>query len=275
MSDSEDECAQELECLESIYEDSYTRDERTKIFKVTLQAEEDDDDREERQKIEFDIPILGNFGVILSFKHPEGYPDTAIEFALEHVVSLEYEEEDDDEAHITKEIPDPFWFPDLKAVINDTIQENLESIQAFTVCSDVQDKLTELCNSLNEERRKKINQLKEEAEEAHTKKLIGTPVTLESFTEWKIKFQAEMQRELEKKQSQFERDMVGRATGKSMFQNKLASTEDELDIGNLVEEKDKVEVDTALFEDLEDLDELDEELENMDFGELDDEIAAN
>lgn len=275
MSDSDDECAQELECLESIYEDAYTRDERTKIFKVKLQAEEDADDREEREKIEFDVPILGNFGVIISFKHPEGYPETAIEYALEHVDDLEYDEEEDDEAHIKKEIPDPFWFPQLKEVINATIQENLDSIQAFSVCSEVQDKLTELCNSLNEERKKKINQLKEEAEQAHTKKLIGTPVTLESFTEWKIKFQAEMQRELEKQQTQFERDMVGRATGKTMFQNKLASTEDELDLGNLVEEKDKIEVDTALFEDLEDLDELDAELENMDFDDLDAEVPTN
>jgi len=263
MSDC-DEREQELECLESIYAEAYELDEATGVFSVRIQAEEDSDDRLARQQVQYDIPALTNFGLVIHFTHPSDYPEKPIKYNLEHVLCLDHEEEEDEEAHISKEkLPDPFWFTDLKSHIDETIEENLGDAHAFQVCSEIQEKITELCEKLNEERSDKIAQIREEEEQAHTKKLIGTPVTLESFTEWKIKFQAEMKSLLEKKQTQFERDMEGRPTGKVIFLNKIGKLEEDLDVGDLVDEKDKVEYDENLFED-EDLGDLDAELEGLD-----------
>jgi len=270
MSDSDDELAQELECLESIYADKYQFDEVKNTFSVTLQAEEDADDREVRQKVEFGVGCLPNFGLTIVFKHPPNYPEVPIEYTLQHEENIVDDEdgEDDKEAHITKDkVPDPFWFDDFHKLIKETCEENLGCIMAFTVCSELQEKLTELCEQLHNERQERIAQLRQEAEDAHTKKLVGTPVTLETFTEWKIKFQAEMRALMSAEQSRFEAEMAGRPTGKTIFKNKMGKLEDDgLDVGEFVDEHEKVEVDENLFDeaDLEDLDGLEDELAELD-----------
>ena len=100
---------------------------------------------------------------------------------------------------------------------------------------------------------------------------MGTPVTLETFTEWKIKFQAEMKALMSAKQSKYEADMADRPTGKNIFLQKIGKLEDDgLDVGDFVDEHEKVEVDENLFEeDLDGLDDLEDEL-----AELDAELAA-
>jgi len=269
MSDSDDELAQERECLESIYADKYQYDESKNIFSVVLQAEEDDDDRETRQKTEFGVGCLPNFGLSITFKQPPNYPDVPIEYSLDHVENIvDEDEEEEKDAHITKEkMPDPFWFDDFHKTIKETCEENLGCIMAFTVCSDLQEQLTELCEQLHNERQERIAQLRQEAEDAHTKKLVGTPVTLETFTEWKIKFQAEMRALMSAEQTKFELEMLGRPTGKNIFLNKLGKLEEDgLDVGEFIDEHEKVEVDENLFDeaDLEDLDGLEDELAELD-----------
>jgi len=270
MSDaSDDELAQELECLESIYADKYSYNPSKKTFSVTLQAEEDEDDRAGRGKVEFGVGLLPNFGLTITFKQPENYPDVPIEYVLEHEENIvEEEEEDEKEAHIQKvKVPDPFWFKDFRKLIDDTCEENLGSIMAFTVCSELQDSLTQLCEDLHEDRQNRIAQLREEAEAARTKQLVGTPVTLESFTAWKIRFQAEMKEQMNAEQARYEREMADRPTGKMIFKNKMGRTEDgEFDLGDLIDASEKVEVDENLFDgdNLDDLDGLEDELENLD-----------
>ena len=163
MSDaSDDERAQELECLESIYADKYSYDTRKNTFSVTLQAEEDEDDRSGRGKVEFGVGLLPNFGLTITFKQPENYPDVPIEYELEHEENIVEEEDEDDQkdAHIQKiKVPDPFWFGDFRKIIETTCEENLGSIMAFSVCSDLQDGLTKLCEDLHEERQERISTL--------------------------------------------------------------------------------------------------------------------
>ena len=163
MSDaSDDELAQELECLESIYADKYSYDTRKNTFSVTLQAEEDEDDRSGRGKVEFGVGLLPNFGLTITFKQPENYPDVPIEYELEHEENIVEEEDEDDQkdAHIQKiKVPDPFWFGDFRKIIETTCEENLGSIMAFSVCSDLQDGLTKLCEDLHEERQERISTL--------------------------------------------------------------------------------------------------------------------
>merc|ERR1712110_948394 len=267
-SGSDNELAQELECLESIYADKYSFDETRNTFTVTLQAEEDEDDRDTRQKVVFGVGCLPNFGLSITFKHPPNYPDEPILYWLEHEENIVDEEEEDPEAHITKEkVPDPFWFEDFHKTIKSTCEDNLGCIMAFTVCSELQEQLTELCEQLHNERQERIAQLRQEAEDAHTKKLVGTPVTLETFTEWKIKFQAEMRALMSVEQTKFELEMQGRPTGKNIFLNKLGKLEDDgLDVGEFVDDAEKVEVDENLFDEaeLDDLDDLEDELAELD-----------
>jgi len=270
MSDaSDDELAQELECLESIYADKYSYDTRKNTFSVTLQAEEDEDDRAGRGKVEFGVGLLPNFGLTITFKQPENYPDVPIEYALEHEENIvEEEEEDEKEAHIQKiKLPDPFWFQDFRKIITTACEENLGSIMAFSVCSDLQDGLTQLCEDLHEERQERISTLRQEMEDARTKQLVGTPVTKESFEAWKIRFQAEMKTLLGEEHARIEREMADRPTGKTIFLNKMGRTEEgEFDMGELIDASEKVEVDENLFDgdNLDDLDGLEDELADLD-----------
>jgi len=270
MSDaSDDELAQELECLESIYADKYSYDTRKNTFSVTLQAEEDEDDRAGRGKVEFGVGLLPNFGLTITFKQPENYPDVPIEYTLEHEENIvEEEEEDEKEAHIQKiKLPDPFWFKDFRKIITTACEENLGSIMAFSVCSDLQDGLTQLCEELHEERQERISTLRQEMEDARTKQLVGTPVTKDSFEAWKIRFQAEMKTLMGEEHARIEREMADRPTGKTIFLNKMGRTEEgEFDMGELIDASEKVEVDENLFDgdNLDDLDGLEDELADLD-----------
>ena len=82
------------------------------------------------------------------------------------------EEEEDEESHITKEkvqernikkfnfsghsvsrlivpsVSDPFWFDDFHKTIKRVSEENIGCIMAFTICSELQEQLTELCEQL-------------------------------------------------------------------------------------------------------------------------------
>lgn len=267
MTDYAEEKSAELEILESIYSENYSISDSGKTFSVFLKAEEDEDDHEARKKEEFGVAPLGNFCTVITFSHPAKYPDEAINFEIHDADQSGTLIKDIRNRDSSQAYSQPTWLRELIPQIEEQIEENLEMQQAFIVTSFVQEYLTEKCESLNEARKERIEELKEEAENAHTKKLIGTPVTLETFTRWQINFQTEMEKIFAEKQSQRERDQQGRMTGKTLFANKLAKTEDDIDLsginldgeggGTLAE---KITVDEALFEedfDLEDLDDLD------------------
>ena len=155
---------------------------------------------------------------------------------------------------------------------------------AFTITSAVQEKLTEMSEEDHKKRKEKIEQLKQEEEDQKTKKLIGTPVTLETFTQWKIHFQNEMKKLKLEKATKFEASismeinnqssknlnkihfcqffMADRLTGKVQFLNKTAKLEVDVDLPEEMQNMEQVEVDEALFDNLEDLD-LEEELEGL------------
>lgn len=256
MTDYAEEKASELEVLESIYDENYSISASGLTFSVILVADEDEDDHEERQKEQFGQASLGNFALRINFQHPETYPDEAITYSLER---LDEDLEVTDDCSRKDELPD--WLRDLYPLIDEQIEENLGMQHAFTVSSCIQDYLTEKCEELNVARKAEIDRLKEEAENAHTKKLIGTPVTLETFTQWQIKFSAEMRKIIAAKQSEEERKQADRLTGKVLFNTKVAKNDDDIDLDDLEEIEEggeKVQVDEALFdgEDLEDLEDL-------------------
>merc|ERR1712226_1049313 len=254
MSEAEEEKAAELEVLESIYEENYNISSSGKTFSVLLKAEEDDDEHADRQKEKFGVESLGNFALRIKFNHPENYPDEALNYNLEHV------DEDGDEIQLDEGESRPEWIAELGPLIDEQIEENLGMQQAFIVTSFIQDFLTDTCNELNGKRQERIYELQEEADNAHIKKLVGTPVTLETFTQWQIKFQLEMKQIYEAKVTEQEKAQAGRMTGKSLFANKLVNEDEpEFDEEFLDEPGEKITVDEALFgeDDLEDLDDLD------------------
>lgn len=63
---------------------------------------------------------------------------------------------------------------------------------------------------LNEERRK--------AEEAEQAKFTGTKVTVESFMDWKRKFDAEMMKKDAVLRAQKEKELKGKLTGRQLFE---------------------------------------------------------
>ena len=204
MTDYAEEKSAELEILESIYSETYHISKSGKTFSVILRAEEDEDDHEARQIEKFGVPSCGIFSLKILFSHPEKYPDEPLIFNLENV------DEDGDLIARDADEPEPEWLSNLSPLIQEQIDENLGEQQAFIVTSFVQEYLTDTCEELNKIRRDRIYELEEEAENAHTKKLIGTPVTLETFTQWQIKFQLEMKELFDKKQSELEKAQAGR-----------------------------------------------------------------
>ena len=106
-----------------------------------------------------------------------------IECVLEHEENiLEEEEEDEKEAHIQKiKVPDPFWFQDFRKIIKTTCEDNLGSIMAFSVCSDLQDGLTQLCEDLHEERQERISALQAGLEKKIEKNRPFSDFTFFSF----------------------------------------------------------------------------------------------
>jgi len=253
---SEEEKQEELEVLESIYAENFSFYSESGRFTVTIQAEEDEDEIAFNRKTQFDVYPLPNFGLLMTFNHPENYPEEPIEYEIEHIP---HDDGQDEDILVGQ---DPAWFHGLDNLIKETIEENVGMAMAFTITSAVQEKLTEMSEEDHKKRKEKIEQLKQEEEDQKTKKLIGTPVTLETFTQWKIHFQNEMKKLKLEKATKFEASMADRLTGKVQFLNKTAKLEVDVDLPEEMQNMEQVEVDEALFDNLEDLD-LEEELEGL------------
>ena len=65
----------------------------------------------------------------------------------------------------------------------------------FTLVSAAQEKLQELLQEMMEEEELRKNVAEQEKLKAEEAKYKGTPVTMETFKEWKIRFLAEMEQE--------------------------------------------------------------------------------
>jgi len=253
---SDEEKQEELEVLESIYADNFTLYPESGRFTVLIEAEEEEDDLAFNRKTQYDVYPLPNFALSITFNHPEHYPEEPIGYEMIH------EPHDDGQDEDILAGGDPSWFRDIENFIQETIEESSGMPMAFTITSGIQEKVTELSEELHEKRKEQIEQFKLEEEERKTKKLIGTPVTLETFTQWKIRFQAEMKALRLEKATKFEASMADRLTGKTQFLNKTAKLEIDVDLPEEMQNVEQVEVDEALFDDLDDLD-LEDELEGL------------
>ncbi|KAI1795971.1 RWD-domain-containing protein [Ganoderma leucocontextum] len=217
--------AEEFEVLESIYP--------TELTKLS--------EREIQIDVEPDDPVEGIEELSLVFKveYTEEYPDALPIFSLE---VQQGELEDDEVDHLLVEV-------------GKVGEENLGMAMTFTLVAHLRERLSALQRE-REERIRKDEMEKErrvlEVEEAKTR---GTPVTVESFKAWKVKFDKElatkrMREEEEKLKSLASKDreehkkLHTRLTGRALFERdrNLGTLDDGLS------EEDAVSVDISQYD---------------------------
>merc|ERR1711937_575207 len=227
MSVSEEQ-EEEFEALQAIYPEIERYEESPEqpllIFAIDLASE-----TEENQ-----------LSVRLQISMPETYPEVGPECdVLEYSDSL-----------------DPADCVNIEKFIRETCEDQLGEIMCFTVISGVQDQLNDLVDEIERRKLEAEEKRKQEEEEAAQKKFIGTRVTVESFLQWKEKFDAELEALKTKEQKDKEAALQGRMTGKQLFLTKKAVDNEDVTIAMA----DQVEVDESLFENMDELD-LDEDFE--------------
>ncbi|SCZ96950.1 BZ3500_MvSof-1268-A1-R1_Chr4-2g06885 [Microbotryum saponariae] len=146
-------------------------------------------------------------------------------------------------------------------------EDNLGMAMVYTLASYLKDSLAELV------RQRKVRIAKEEAErhereeEAATRKMQGTKVTHESFTQWRLKFEKEMAdvsakeeqerlKALPPKEREEAKKFRSKLSGRQLFEKGDPSL---VTSDSGFEEEDGVEVDTSLYERTERLNLTDEE----------------
>ncbi|KAK7693569.1 hypothetical protein QCA50_003138 [Cerrena zonata] len=208
---SSDVLLEEFEVLEAIYPA-----EVSKLSERDIQIDVEPEDV---------VEGTDAFKLTLSVHYPDGYPDALPDLSIE---ATEGELSD----HETEEL-----LKGLKAVG----EENLGMAMTFTLVAHLREQLLDLVHSRIETKRKEESEkerLAIEAEEARTR---GTPVTKESFTSWKLKFDREMAaknaKEEDEKTKAFsmkEREelkkLATRLTGRQLFERDrtLAVSDDSL-----------------------------------------------
>ncbi|XP_019946599.1 RWD domain-containing protein 1 [Paralichthys olivaceus] len=226
MTDYAEEQRNELEAIESIYEDSFTvlSDEPTS-FTITVTS----DAGEQGETVE----------ATLKFTYVEKYPDEPPLWEIYAQDNLE----DGDALNIL-------------TLLQQQAEENLGMVMIFTLVTAVQEKLNEIVDLMKNRQEEEKRRKEREAEEAEKVAFQGTVVTIENFLAWKANFELEVAELRHKKQKEEEQTGKTKLTGKQLFETD--HNLDTSDIQFLEDAGNSVEVDESLFQDIEDLD-LDED----------------
>lgn len=231
MTDYKEEQNIEIEALESIYTDELQIIETEPFhnFEVNIKSTEE-------QYSESD-PV----SLVLSFTYTATYPDEAPVMAVTSSENLEEDHE-----------------VEVMALLQEQAEENLGMVMVFTLVSAVQEKLHEISQRIkDDEEDAKIRRIRQQEEEEQ-KRFEGTRVSVETFMAWKAEFDAEM--EEEKRRKGILRTGSKKLTGRELFLKD--NTFDDSDVAFMEQDGGTaVEVNEALFEDMDDLDldELDDE----------------
>lgn len=213
MTDYAEEQLSELEALESIYVTELEILSRDPIiYNIAIPCEV--------KSVEVDGPTR-EFTVGLKFKIPEEYPDIPPEIELSQCDELDEDLQ-----------------KSLLLELNKVAESEVGCVMVFTLVSELQDKINEYVDAIYDKK------LQEKEERDKIPVFHGTPVTIESFTEWNNKFIMEMSKNKVKVVSD-------KLTGKQIFMAKDGNIEIS---DNLIGDADEdVEVDESLFdEELED-----------------------
>ncbi|KAJ8078754.1 hypothetical protein AAF712_001287 [Marasmius tenuissimus] len=200
---------EEFEVLESIY-----ASELSKISDREIHIEVEPEDASESET---------TLKVNLDVRYPDDYPDVLPELSL---ACIEGELNDME----SKELLD-----DVKKMG----EENLGMAMTFTLVSHLRDQITDLLKKRAEKAKREEMEKERIALEEEAARTRGTPVTVESFKAWKLKFDAEQAelkaREEEEKMkglSPKEREewkrVAGRLSGRQLFERNRNLEEDNL-----------------------------------------------
>jgi predicted GNAT family acetyltransferase len=207
----------ELEALQSIYPTEFHTKE-SGMFGLALES--------------------GELNVSLCFQYTPKYPEELPEYTLSSDTLPEESMEE------------------LESQLKELCQDSLGMVMIFTLSSHITEYLQNYTERMEEMQKAKVEQEKKERELKENLKFMGTKVTLESFTEWKRKFDEEL-RVLNREKLKSIEEKMKKLSGRQLFElNKVSETEMELGEGEA-----DVEVDEMLFEG-EDLENL--ELEDSD-----------
>ncbi|GBE82336.1 RWD domain-containing protein [Sparassis crispa] len=205
---------EEFEVLESIYPD-----ELSKLSERAIRI-----DIEPDEQVEGEEPLK----LALEVQYSNDYPDVLPELSLEIVEGSVDEEEIQ---HLLN---------GLRAVGS----ENLGMAMTFTLVSQLRDQLLSLVQSRAKRRKEEEHEKERQALEVEEARTRGTPVTVESFNQWKATFDKEMtvrkarddeekSKALTAKEREEYKRLQTRLTGRQLFERNR-----DLDVSddNLVEE---------------------------------------
>lgn len=213
-----EEQAQEIEVLQSIYPDELEIVSPSQ-FSILVALETASD----RQH-----------SVVLSVGYPPNYPEEIPRLDIKAFFEEEEadsDSDDDEEKFVPLAETIVFEKPDVELLLEQLTQEaelNLGMPSVFALVALLKDQAEALFQSKVDHAQKQYDQelLAREAEEQ--KKFHGTPVTKDSFKEWRDQFRVEMQLELQDKR-RFDAMHNGKMTGREIFENGLAGVDDDDD----------------------------------------------
>ena len=149
----------EVDALTSIYpeEFEFVNDNPPFSFKIYLKSQSVDCHPD-------DDPDAYATSLTMLVNLPDGYPQKSPNIEYRDVENL-----------------DDFEVNQVTECINKQIEENLGISMIFAVCSEAQMCLTNISDAKLKAKEAEIERKKEEEEEIEMKRLIGTPVTVQSF----------------------------------------------------------------------------------------------
>jgi len=187
MTDYTEEQQNELEALQSIYPDEF-EDFGADGFRIIVRPDEQDEE----------APSV----LALNVKYTPNYPDELPEF---HVESIEGELTDEQRERIV-------------STLTASAEESIGMAMIFTMVSMLQEELYQVISEGKQARIEAELAKVRLAEEAENRKFKGTPVTVELFLSWKMKFDKEMADKEQEAKGRIKTDGKPKLTGRQLFE---------------------------------------------------------
>jgi len=235
--DYAEEQKSELEALEAIYPSEFAiLSEDPIAFTIVTRTTEFEDTGEGHTAL---------LKFIMTPKYPEEVPQIEIVPA-----------EEDDETNL-----EPEECEDLLSVLTQNAEENTGMAMIFTLVSVAMEWLNERHDSCVKEKEDEEERKRLEEEEAEQKRFEGTRVSIQTFIEWKTKFDEEIMSKKMKEEIKEKEAANRKLTGRELFMRDKTLIDSDLKFDE-GDDADSVPIDESLFEDLEDLDIGDEDDED-------------
>ncbi|KAF3762342.1 RWD-domain-containing protein [Cryphonectria parasitica EP155] len=223
-----EEQIEEREVLDSIFPDEITDINETE-FRISITLDIEDDEPENPQ------PVM-----VLTVRYPADYPDKA--------PHLDLSTDDGSEKHPLFSVADDKTA--LLTALGPVIEENMGMAMVFTLVTTLKEEAEQLVLRRREDAARAHEEVLLAAEREENKKFHGTPVTRDTFLQWRDGFIREMEeqrvRDEEERAAEMKKARIKdptRLTGRQLWESGLAKGE----------EAEEAEDDAAPVEDIEKL----------------------